>query len=104
MEVVTMDSIPGKKVVRVLGMVSGNSIRTKHVGKDIMAGLKTIAGGELSQYTEMMIEARQQALQRMMKQAEEMGANAILCVRYMSSSVMRSAAEMVAYGTAVVIE
>lgn len=103
MLITTTESIPGKPVVRLLGLVTGSTIRAKHIGKDIMAGLKQIVGGELKGYTEMMNESRQQALMRMMEKAEEMGANAIISMRFSTSDVMSSAAEVLCYGTAVVI-
>ncbi len=99
-----LETVPGHRIERYLGLVSGNTIRAKHVGKDIMAGLKNIVGGELKGYTELLSEARQQATERMIQQAEEMGANAIVNVRFTTSSVMQGAAELFAYGTAVVVE
>ena len=104
MIVVNTESLPGYRVTEVRGMVLGNTIRAKHVGRDIMAGLKNIVGGELRGYTEMMIEARRQAMERMIDQAEELGANAVLNVRYSTSMVVQAAAELLAYGTAVVVE
>ena len=104
MIVVNTDSLPGYRIVEVKGMVLGNTIRAKHVGRDIMAGLKNIVGGELRGYTEMMIEARRQAMQRMIDQAEDLGANAVVNVRYSTSMVVQAAAELLAYGTAVVAE
>lgn len=103
MLVVTTDSIVGKEIVEVKGLVKGSTVRSKHIGKDIGASLKTIVGGELNGYNEMLIEARQIALGRMADDATRLGANAVVGVRLMSSAVMAGAAEMVAYGTAVVV-
>lgn len=104
MLIVTTDKIPGKKIVEVKGLVKGSTVRSKHIGKDIGASFKTIVGGELKGYNEMLIEARQIAFGRMAEEAESLGANAVVGVRLMSSSVMAGAAEMVAYGTAVVVQ
>lgn len=104
MLIVTTETIPGKEVVEVKGLVRGSTIRAKHVGKDIAAAFKNLAGGELHSYNEMLIEARQIAIGRMAEDAEAKGANAIIGMRLMSSSVMNGAAEMVAYGTAVVVK
>ena len=103
MLMVTTDSIVGKEIVAVKGLVKGSTVRSKHIGKDIGASLKTIVGGELNGYNEMLIEARQIALGRMADDATRLGANAVVGVRLMSSAVMAGAAEMVAYGTAVVV-
>ena len=103
MLMVTTDSIVGKEIVEVKGLVKGSTVRSKHIGKDIVASLKTIVGGELNGYNEMLIEARQIALGRMADDATRLGANAVVGVRLMSSAVMAGAAEMVAYGTAVVV-
>ena len=103
MLMVTTDSIVGKEIVEVKGLVKGSTVRSKHIGKDIGASLKTIVGGELNGYNEMLIEARQIALGRMADDATRLGANAVVGVRLMSSAVMEGAAEMVAYGTAVVV-
>ena len=104
MIVVTTESIPGRKITKVLGLVRGNTIRTRHLGKDIMAGLKTLVGGEISDYTKMMAESREQAIDRMMEDAESLGANAVICIRFTTASMMQGAAELLAYGTAVVCE
>ncbi len=101
MIVVTTESVPGYEITEVLGIVIGNVIRSKHLGKDIAAAFKTLAGGEIKSYTEMLTEARNIALQRMIDEAEKLGADAIVGVRLGSSSVMSGAAEMVAYGTAI---
>ena len=100
----TMDHIEGKKIVRHIGLAKGNTIRARHVGRDIMAGLRNFVGGEISDYTKMMAESREQALDRMIEDAQNQGANAILQVRFATSMVMQSASEMLAYGTAVVVE
>jgi len=100
MIIVTIDYIPGKEF-DVLGIAKGSVIQSRHVGRDIMSGLKTLVGGELSSYTEMMNEARAKATQRMVANATDMGADAILCMRYASSAIMQGAAEVMAYGTAV---
>ena len=99
----TLSDVSGKRPVRELGVVTGNTIRAKHLGKDIMAGLKQLVGGELKGYTEMMNEAREQAMARMITQAEELGANAILGIRFNTADIMSMAAEVMVYGTAVVI-
>lgn len=104
MLIVTTDSIPGKEVGEVKGLVKGSTVRSKHIGKDISASLKTFVGGELNGCNEMLIEARQIAFGQMADEAQSMGANAIVGVRLMSSAVMAGAAEMVAYGTAVVVK
>lgn len=95
------ESIPGREIVEFYGVVTGNTVRAKHVGRDIMAGLKNIVGGELAGYTELLADSREEATQRMVKQAESMGANAVVNVRYATSSVSQGAAELFAYGTAV---
>jgi uncharacterized protein YbjQ (UPF0145 family) len=104
MIVVTTDAIDGKRVVRTLGLVRGNTIRARHVGKDIMAMLRNMVGGEVSEYTKMMGEAREQALDRMVEEAQELGANAIVGARFITAMLMQGAAELLAYGTAVVME
>lgn len=103
MIVVTTNEIPGYEIVEILGLVIGNTVRSKHLGKDIGAFFKTLAGGEIKAYTEMLTESRNIAIQRMIDEAEKMGADAIVGVRLGSSSVMSGAAEMLAYGTAVKI-
>ena len=104
MIVTTTDHIGGKKIVRVLGLVRGNTIRTRHLGKDIMAVLRGIVGGEVAEYTKLFGESREQSLDRMTAEAEELGANAVLGMRFSTSMVMTSAAELLAYGTAVIVE
>ncbi len=98
------DKIEGKKIVRHLGLVKGNTIRARHIGRDIVAGLRNIVGGEISDYTKMMAEAREQAIDRMVEDAQNLGANAIVQVRFTTSMIMQSASEILAYGTAVVVE
>ena len=99
-----IEEVPGRKILEHYGLVQGNTIRAKHVGKDILAGIKNIFGGELAAYTELLSESRKEATNRMIQQAEAMGANAIINVRYSTSSVAQGAAELYAYGTAVRIE
>lgn len=99
-----IELVPGRRVVKHLGLVQGSTVRAKHVGKDIMAGFKNIVGGELKGYTELLAESRQEATERMIAQAEAVGANAVLNVRYSTSSITAGAAEILAYGTAVVLE
>lgn len=100
----TSSEIQGKRVARTLGLVRGNTIRARHLGRDIMALLRSIVGGELSDYTKLMGEAREQAIDRMVEQANALGANAIVDVRLTTSVIMGGAAELLAYGTAVIIE
>jgi uncharacterized protein YbjQ (UPF0145 family) len=99
-----MEIIPGKHIKQHLGLVQGSTVRTKHVGRDIMASFKNIFGGELLGYTELLHESREEAINRMKQQAETIGANAVLNVRFSTSSVAQGAAELFAYGTAVVME
>jgi uncharacterized protein YbjQ (UPF0145 family) len=100
----TLEYVPGKKIKQHLGLVQGSTVRTKHVGRDLMAGLKNIFGGELKGYTELLQDAREEAVSRMVEQAEAAGANAVLNVRFSTSSVAQGAAELFAYGTGVVLE
>ena len=104
MIVVTTDRIEGKQVVKTLGLVRGSTIRARHLGRDVMAGLRNIVGGEITDYTKMLAESREQALKRMVEHAESMGANAIVGTRFVTSMVLSGAAELLAYGTAVEIE
>jgi uncharacterized protein YbjQ (UPF0145 family) len=104
MMLVTTPEVPGRKIVKVIGLVRGNTIRARHIGHDFMAGLRNIVGGEITDYTKMLAEAREQALDRMMEDARRAGANAVVAMRFSTSAVMNGAAELVAYGTAVVIE
>jgi len=101
MIVVTTDFIPGKKIVEVVGLVRGNTIRARHLGKDILAGLKNMVGGEIEEYTKMIAESREQCLDRMAEDARSLGADAVINVRFTTSSMMQGAAELLAYGTAV---
>jgi len=101
MIVTNIETVPGKTITEHFGMVSGNTIRAKHIGRDIMAGLKNIVGGELKGYTKLLQESRDQATVRMIAQAEQLGANAIVNVRYSTSSITQGAAELYVYGTAV---
>jgi uncharacterized protein YbjQ (UPF0145 family) len=104
MIVTNIETVPGQTIVKHLGLVSGNTVRSKHAGRDLMAGLKNIFGGELTGYTELLTESREEAVQRMIDQARSVGANAIVNVRFSTSSVAAGAAELYAYGTAVVVE
>lgn len=99
-----LEIVPGRKVMEHFGLVQGSSVRAKHIGRDLMAGLKNIFGGELKGYTELLQESREEALERMVGQAEAIGANAVLNIRFSTSSVAQGAAELFAYGTAVALE
>lgn len=103
MIVVNTETIPGYTITEIKGLVQGNTIRAKHVGRDFMAGLKNLVGGELTQYTELLTESRRESMQRMLAQAQSLGANAVVNVRFTTSSVAAGAAELYAYGTAVVV-
>lgn len=104
MIVVNTETIQGYTVREVKGLVQGNTIRAKHLGRDMAAGLKNLVGGELTGYTELLTEARRQALERMLAQAEQLGANAVVNIRFTTSAITQGAAELYAYGTAVVVE
>lgn len=104
MIVVNTEMIPGYQITEIKGMVQGNTVRAKHAGRDIAAGLKNLVGGELKGYTELLTESRREALQRMMSQAQQLGANAVVNVRFTTSSVAAGASELYAYGTAVVAQ
>ena len=104
MIVSTQNQLDGYQVVETLGLVQGSTIRARHIGTDILAGLRNIVGGEVHEYTKMLAESREQSLDRMIANAEEAGANAILCMRFSTSTVMTGMAEFLAYGTAVKIE
>ncbi|MFC1953936.1 YbjQ family protein [Chloroflexota bacterium] len=104
MIITTSGQVEGKKIAKTIGLVKGSTIRARHVGRDFMAGLRGIVGGEVTEYTKMMAEAREQAIQRMVEDAEKQGANAIIGMRFTTSMVMTSAAEILAYGTGVVLE
>ena len=104
MIITTSDVLPGMTVTAVRGLVQGNTIRARNVGRDIMAGLRNLVGGEITEYTRLMTESRAEATQRMVEEAAALGANAIIGVRYTTSMVMAGASELLAYGTAVVVE
>jgi uncharacterized protein YbjQ (UPF0145 family) len=99
-----VNTVPGKKIVAHFGIVQGSTVRAKHVGRDLMAGLKNLVGGELKGYTELLQESRQEAMDRMTEQARQMGANAVINIRFATSSVAQGASELFAYGTAVTVE
>ncbi len=103
MIVVNIETIPGYTITEVKGLVQGNTIRAKHLGRDVIANLKNLVGGELKGYTELLIEARRQALERMLAQAEQLEANAVVNVRFTTSAITQGAAELYAYGTAVLV-
>ena len=104
MIITTLEYVPGKTITKHLGLVQGSTVRAKHAGKDIMAGIKNIFGGELTAYTELLHESRDEAIDRMTEQAQATGANAILNVRFSTSSITQGASEIYTYGTAVVLE
>ena len=100
----TTEKIPGYRIVKVLGIVSGSIVRARHIGRDIAAALRGVVGGEIKEYTELLAQAREEALKRMIEKARKKGANAVIGVRFSTSAVMSGAAEILAYGTAVVVE
>ncbi len=104
MIMVTTDFVPGKTIKKTVGLVRGNTIRARHLGRDIVAFLRNVVGGEIKDYTKMMAESREQAIDRMIEEAEGLGANAIINVRFTTSMIMQSASEILAYGTAVIVE
>ena len=104
MIVTTSGQIEDRRIVKTIGLVKGSTIRARHLGRDIMAGLRGMVGGEITEYTKMMAEAREEAIQRMTEDAEKQGANAIVGMRFATSMIMQNAAEVLAYGTAVVLE
>jgi len=104
MILVNTDFVPGYRIGESLGMVRGSTIRAKHIGKDLLAGLRTLIGGEIKEYTEMLVEARNESIKRMEAQAERLGADAVINVRFVTSQVMTGAAELLAYGTAVKLD
>ncbi len=104
MIIVTTSDVQGRQVKNTLGMVRGSTIRARHIGKDIMAVLRNIAGGEVREYTKMLAEAREQALDRMVEEAHALNADGVVCVRFQTSMVMAGAAEMLCYGTAVTLD
>ncbi len=99
-----IETVPGKTITRFFGVVSGSTVRAKHIGKDFLAGFKNIVGGELRAYTELLTEAREEAISRMIEEAQSLGANAVVNIRFSTSSVAQGAAELFAYGTAVNVE
>jgi len=104
MIIATSENIAGHKIVKTFGLVRGNTVRARHVGKDIMAGLRNIVGGEVHEYAKLVAESREQSLDRMTKEAAELGANAVIATRFTTSVLMGGAAELLAIGTAVVVE
>jgi len=104
MIITTSNDMPAKRIVKTLGLVKGNTIRARHIGRDIMAMLRHLVGGEVTDYTKMMAESREQALDRMTQEAQKLGANAVIMLRFSTSFIMSGAAEILAYGTAVVVE
>ena len=104
MIITTSEQVPGRNITKTIGWVKGNTIRARHMGKDIMAGLRSVVGGEITEYTKLMAESREQAIQRMVEEAEAKGANAVVGLRFTTSMVMQNASEILAYGTAVVVE
>ncbi len=104
MLVITQDKFEDHEITETLGMVKGNTIRARHVGKDIMAGLRSVVGGEITEYTKMLAESREQAFDRMVESAKKLGADGVVCVRFTTSTVMSNAAELLAYGTAVKLQ
>jgi len=102
--ITTSDQVEGKKITKTIGLVRGSTIRARHVGRDIMAGLRSLVGGEITDYTKMMAEAREQAIQRMVEDAEKKGANAVVGMKFTTSMIMSNASEILAYGTGVVLE
>jgi uncharacterized protein YbjQ (UPF0145 family) len=104
MIVATTPSIEGKRIVRVLGLVRGNTVRSRHLGRDLLAGIRNVVGGEIPEYTKLLAESREQAVDRMVEEARSLGANAIVQMRFQTSMIARLAAELLVYGTAVVVE
>jgi uncharacterized protein YbjQ (UPF0145 family) len=104
MIITTTETLPGKRIVKVLGLARGNTVRARHIGRDLMAVLRNVAGGEITEYTKLLAESREQSIDRMIEDAERMGANAIVCMRFATSMIMNLAAETMCYGTAVIYE
>jgi len=104
MIVTTSSNIAGKKIIKTIGMVKGNTVRARHLGKDILAAFKNIVGGEIQEYTKLLAEAREQSLDRMIAEAEKLGANAVVDVRFTTSYIMANVAELLAFGTAVLVK
>jgi uncharacterized protein YbjQ (UPF0145 family) len=100
----TTDTIPGRNIVKHVGLVRGNTIRARHIGRDMLAGLRNLVGGEITEYTKLMAESREQALDRMIEDAKKLGANAVVGMRFATAEIENHAAEILAYGTAVVVE
>jgi uncharacterized protein YbjQ (UPF0145 family) len=104
MIIATSSGVEGRRIIRTLGLVRGNTVRARHLGRDIMAGLRGVVGGEVHEYTKLMAESREQALDRMIDEAQGLGANAIISIRFQTAMVMANTAELLVYGTAVVVE
>ena len=104
MIVTTTETVPGKRIVRILGVARGNTVRARHIGKDIVAVFKNIVGGEIEEYTKLLAESRDQAIDRLIANAADMGANAVVNIRFSTSYIMASAAEIMVFGTAVILE
>ena len=104
MIIATSSGVEGRRMIRTLGLVRGNTVRARHLGRDIMAGLRGVVGGEVHEYTKLMAESREQALDRMIDEAQGLGANAIISIRFQTAMVMANTAELLVYGTAVVVE
>ena len=104
MIIVTSETIPGQRIVKTLGIVRGNTVRARHVGKDIMAGLRNLVGGEIHEYAKLIAESREQSIDRMSAEAESLGANAVIATRFTTSMIVQGAAELLAVGTAVIVE
>ena len=104
MIIVTSETIPGQRIVKTLGIVRGNTVRARHVGKDIMAGLRNLVGGEIHEYAKLIAESREQSIDRMSAEAESLGANAVIATRFTTSMIAQGAAELLAVGTAVIVE
>lgn len=104
MQLTNLESVPGRSITRHFGLVNGSTVRAKHVGKDFLAGLKNLVGGELKAYTELLVESRQEAVERMVAQAKAAGANAVVNIRFSTANIAGGAAEVMAYGTAVFVE
>ena len=102
--VTTQDEFADYQIIETIGLVKGNTIRARHIGKDILAGLRTIIGGEITEYTKMLAESREQSLDRLMEQAKNIGADGVVCLRFTTSAVMQGSAELLAYGTAVKLQ
>ena len=104
MIVVTTPCVEGMRIVRVLGLVRGNTVRSRHIGRDVLAGIRNVVGGEIPEYTKLLAESREQAVDRMVEEARSLGANAVVQMRFQTSMIMKLAAELLVYGTAVIVE